>query len=361
MTTIKRIPSQNGSPPPSVTSTARHESRMSEEYIAAENLRIKIERAGRKAANQSAKDAKLRGDGVMITERDGAISIELHEHTPAERARAAKIRERIIVPEEYANNGYMNLLVQASETERRRLVVGVPVTGLVRIEWVLAKYSQTIPCNWSVAEVMHPISQVTPLGYDVKDARNICVQSAVLNNFEWLFFNDSDTIMPPDCYLKLNEYMRKGDIPIVAGVYFTKSQPSEPLLYRGRGNSYFAQWKLGEKVWCDGTGMGCTLINVKLLKAMYADAPEYLAGGNQKVRKVFDTPQFAWIDPEVGIRGFQGTEDLSFFDRIRQGDYLAKAGFKQIAKKKYFVLCDTSIFCRHIDPNGVQYPLELKW
>ena len=267
-----------------------------------------------------------------------------------------------VLPAEYADNAYMNLLVQASSTERKRLLLGVPVTGLVRIEWVIAKYGQTIPCNWSVAEHMHPLHQVTPLGYDVKDARNIIVQAAVLQNFEWLFFIDSDVILPADCYLKLNEYMRDGSIPLVAGLYFTKSFPSEPLLYRGRGNSYFPKWALGEKVWCDGTDMGCTLLNVAVLKKMWDDAPEYLAGGNQKVRKVFDTPQFLWVDPEAGgIRGFQGTEDLSFFDRVRQGDYLAKAGFKKIGKKKDFVLCDTSILCHHIAPDGTKYPLELRW
>lgn len=267
-----------------------------------------------------------------------------------------------VLPSEYADNDYMNLLVQAASNERRRLLLGVPVTGLVRIEWVLAKYGQTIPCNWSMAEHMHPMNQVTPLGYDVKDARNIIVQSAVVNNFEWVLFIDSDVILPVDCFLKMNEYMRDGSIPIVAGLYFTKSFPSEPLLYRGRGNSYFTKWKLGEKVDCDGTGMGCTMISVKLLREMWKDAPEYLAGGNQKVRKVFDTPQFLWVDPEQhSVRGFQGTEDLSFFDRMVQGNYLAKAGFKRIAKKKYPVVCDTSILCYHISPDGVKYPLELKW
>lgn len=267
-----------------------------------------------------------------------------------------------VLPAEYADDPYMNLLVQASSTERRRLLLGVPVTGLVRIEWVLAKYGQTVPTNWSVAEHMHPLNQCTPLGYDVKDARNIIVQAAVLNDFEWLFFHDSDVILPPDCYLKLNTYMRNGDLPLVSGLYVTKSFPSEPLLYRGRGNSYFAKWQLGEKVWADGCGMGCMLINVKILKAMWQDAPEYLAGGNQKVRKVFDTPQFLWVDPEMqGIRGFAGTEDLSWFDRIKQGDYLAKAGFKKIAKKKYPICVDTSIMCYHISPDGTKYPLELRW
>lgn len=268
----------------------------------------------------------------------------------------------VVVPEEYSANGYMNLLVKASETDRRRLVIGLPVTGLVRVEFMLARYGVTTPCNWSVAEYIQPISQIAPLGYDVANARNIIVQSAVLNNFEWLFFLDHDVIIPPDIFLHLNEYMRDGSYPLVSGLYFTKSHPAEPLIYRGRGNSYYRKWQLGDKVWCDGTGMGCMLINVKVLKAMWEEAPEYVAGGNQKVRKVFETPQFLWVDPEARtMRGLQGTEDLAWYDRLMAGDYLAKAGFKKVAKQRWPVLCDTALFCRHISQDGTQYPIELKW
>lgn len=332
-------PIQNGVSMPPSTSTQRHESRMSEEYLATERLRIKTARAEKRAARTTTTEAKKAAE------------------TASKQSSAAFIQ-----PEEYASNGYMNLLVQASETERRRLLVGLPVTGLLRVEFMLAKYGQTIPCNWSMAEHMHALSPITPLGYDVKNARNIIVQAAVLSDFDWLFFLDHDVILPSDTFLKMNEYMRDGSIPLVSGLYFTKSQPAEPLLYRGRGNSYYATWQLGDKVWCDGTGMGCMLLNVKVLREMWKDAPEYLAGGNQKVRMVFDTPTFTWVDPEAGTqRSFSGTEDLSFFDRMRQGDYLAKAGFKKIAKKQNFVLCDTSIACRHITPDGIQYPLEWKW
>ena len=31
----------------------------------------------------------------------------------------------------------------------------------------------------------------------------------------------------------MNEYMLKNDTPVVFGLYFTKSDPSEPLVYRG--------------------------------------------------------------------------------------------------------------------------------
>ncbi|HEX6827149.1 MAG TPA: hypothetical protein VF077_12600 [Nitrospiraceae bacterium] len=267
-----------------------------------------------------------------------------------------------VMPENYSTNGYMNLLVKASETDRRRVLIGLPVTGLLRIEFVLARYGQIIPCNWSAAENIQVLSQITPLGYNVADARNVIVQAAVLGGFEWLFFLDHDVILPLDTFLKMNEYMRDGTYPIVAGLYTTKSFPAEPLVYRGRGNSYYGNFKLGEKVWADGCGNGCTLISGKVLEQMWRDAPEYLAGGNQKVRRVYDTPQFQWVDPESGgFKSFQGTEDLAFFDRMMQGDYLAKAGFKKVAKKRYPILIDASIVCYHITQDGIKYPTEWRW
>jgi hypothetical protein len=274
------------------------------------------------------------------------------------------LREKgIISPPEYGTDPYKYLLLKSSSHERHRLLLGIPVTGLVRIEWALGRWGQIIPTNWSMSDQLYALrGGGYPLGYDVKDARNVLVQQAILGNFEWLLFNDHDTIMPPDTFCKFNHYMQDGTIPLVSGLYFTKSFPAEPLVYRGRGNSYFRKWQLGDKFWVDGCGMGCMLLSVKVLHEMWKDAPEYVAGGNQTVRQVFDTPQFEWRDPETGIgKAFMGTEDLAFFDRMREGEYLAKAGFKKVGKQKYFVLMDSSIFCKHITPDGMQYPLQLQW
>src|SRR5262245_29261399 len=35
-----------------------------------------------------------------------------------------------------------------------RLVIGTPATGLVRMEWVVGRYGQVIPTNWSHIEIM---------------------------------------------------------------------------------------------------------------------------------------------------------------------------------------------------------------
>lgn len=268
----------------------------------------------------------------------------------------------LIYPEEYHEHPYMNLLVNATESDKRRILVGVPMTGLIRVEWAMARWGQIIPTNWGIVDCLQYISQVTPLGYDVANARNIIAHVAMERGFEWLLFIDSDTIPPPDAFIKFNDYMRKGDIPVVCGLYFCKSDPPEPLVYRGRMNSYFRDFKIGEKFWIDGIPMGMTLIKVDILRAMAKDAPSYVAGGNVTCQKIFDTPQFIWTDPESpGIRTMQGTEDLAWCDRVMKGGYLEKAGFPKMQKKKYPFLCDSSIFAFHIDMNGVKYPLRFEW
>lgn len=249
-----------------------------------------------------------------------------------------------------------NLAPVSKEEPRKRIMVGIPMTGTLRAEWVLARYGQVVPCNWSQVDYIQWIDQYSPLRFSVADARNLIATRAVEDNFEWLFFIDHDVVLPPVTLLRINEIMLKKETPIFGGLYFTRSVPSEPLIYRGLGNSYFADWKLGDKVWVDGLGMGCTLIHVSILRAMYEESETYNVGPIS-VRRIFETPAKSMFDPETGgWESHVGTEDLHFLNRVIKNSILKKAGWSEVAKKKYPFLIDTSLFCRHIDMSGVQYP-----
>ena len=238
----------------------------------------------------------------------------------------------------------------------KRIMIGVPMTGLVRSEWVMARYSQVIPCNWSQVEAIQWINQYSPLDFVVADARNFIVTAAVEQGFEWLFFLDHDTILPPATFLKLNELMRKKEYPVWSGLYFTRSVPSEPLVYRGRGNGYYGDWRMGDIVEVDGLPMGCTLVSVKLLKVLYDNSESYSLG-DRTVRRVFETPGRVWFSAEDrSWYSATGTEDLEFCSRVIKEDALRKSGWDEFADKEFPFVVDTSIFCKHIDPNGVQYP-----
>jgi hypothetical protein len=242
----------------------------------------------------------------------------------------------------------------------RRILVGIPMTGSLRAEWVLGRYHQIIPCNWSQTDAIMWLDTFVPLGFTVADARNILATQCVEMDYEWLFFIDHDVILPASTVVKMNDRMIKNEIPLWSGLYWTKSKPSEPLVYRGRGNGYFPDWKMGDEVWVDGLPMGCTMISVSLLKTLYDESPAYkiqVPQGTYNARRFFQTPGVQVYDPvQRGWFNWGGTEDLDFCARLITEKVLQRAGWEKLAKKKYPFLIDTSIFCKHIDPAGIQYP-----
>lgn len=248
-------------------------------------------------------------------------------------------------------------IVKSGKNPKNRILIGTATLGIVRMEWAATRWGQIIPCNWTSGYAQIGLHTMIPMHYLVAEAQNICVQEVIDKNYEWLFFHEDDVMLPPDMFLKLNDYIRKGDTPIVSGLYYTKSNPSEPLVYRGRGNSFYDDWNRGDKVWVDGVPTGCLLIHSSILKALYDESEEYVAL-NKKVRKVFETPRKVWYDPETHKHeGAIGTSDLYFCDRIMDNDILKKAGWKKLARRKYPFLIDTTLFCKHIDLNsGKQYP-----
>ena len=253
-------------------------------------------------------------------------------------------------------DAYTGKLFGKTDAAQNRIMVGIPMTGLLRAEWVIARYGQVIPCNWSQVDAFHWIDQYSPIGFLVADARNVIATQCVEKEFEWLFFIDHDTVLPPTTILQWNARMLKKDVPVFSGLYFTRSVPSEPLVYRGRGNSYYKDWKLGDEVWVDGIPMGCTMIHCSILKAMYEESETYDVMG-MKVKAIFETPARTWFDPEKHLWfNSVGTEDLAWCSRVKNDNIFEKAGWPEYQEKEFPFLIDTKVFCRHIDNNGRQFP-----
>ncbi|MHA2136285.1 MAG: hypothetical protein ACW99J_20690 [Candidatus Thorarchaeota archaeon] len=252
---------------------------------------------------------------------------------------------------------YPDNMIVSKEEFQKRVLIGIPMTGLLRAEWHCAYVAQIIPCNWSQAINANIVNQYTPLKFLVADARNLVTKQLVEEGFEWLLFIDHDVVLHRQTFLIFNEYMRNAEVPIVGGLYFTKSVPAEPLIYRGRGNSYYHKWKLDSKVWCDAMGLGCHLIHSSILKILYDESEEYEIQEGVRARRVFHTPGGHQYDPELeAVLGYRGTEDLPFYDRVMKDKVLKRAGWPELQRKKYPFVCDTRIFCRHISEAGMQFP-----
>jgi hypothetical protein len=256
-----------------------------------------------------------------------------------------------------------NKLDKNSGQWMNRILVVTPTTGTVRMEWVHARYNQIIPTNWSQIELTQWMSSYVPMEYQLPDAENLIAKQVVEGDFQWMLSIEEDNILPPDTFKRLNEYMISEEYPVVSALYFTKSVPPEPLIYRGRGNGSFRDFKLGDKVMADGVPFGCTLIHGSLIKTAWEESPEYKVG-NQVTRRVFQVPDknTKKDDGEEDFAAYgavRGTTDLEWCTRLIEDRILEKAGWPEFQKKKYPFLVDTNIFVGHIDKQGRQYPLNI--
>jgi len=246
----------------------------------------------------------------------------------------------------------------------KKLLVTTPTLGIVRYEWAHARYNTTMPVNWEATgfdikyDSGHGFFGYAPVGFSVADAYNQIVKKALELGVEWVLTIEDDVIVPPDIFLKTAQYMDEGKIPIVSGLYYLKAEPTIPLIFRGRGNGAYKDFKIGDKVWVDGLPMGCLLIHASILKWFWENSPGYKLPNGEETRAVFETPRKVFLDPQTGGQYIKaGTQDLYFFDRMIDEKVLQKTGWGKIARRKYPFLCDTSIFCRHIDRNtGRQFP-----
>ncbi len=253
-----------------------------------------------------------------------------------------------------------NLFVNDHADEvQKRILIFTPTTGLVRVEWMQARYGQIIPTNWSFVDMQQHLSPWLSVGYQLADAQNLMAREVVEGDYEWVIYVEHDNLLPPDGFLKFNQYINEHNTPVVSGLYFLKSDITEPLIYRGRGTSHFKDWKLGDKVWVDGIPFGFRLENAGLIKAAWETSEEYTVNGI-KTRRVFSQPNSIWFDNESGgVVTKGGTTDLEWCTRIMKEKLLEKAGFPEHQKMKNPFLVDTSIFVRHIDQSGRQWPIAV--
>lgn len=241
----------------------------------------------------------------------------------------------------------------------KRVLIFTPTTGMVRMEWVNARYGQLIPTNWSHVQMQQFVSPYVPVQYQLADAQNLMAKKVVEDDYEWVIYIEHDNIIPEDLFVRFGEYIRDKSYPVVSGLYFTKGKPTEPILYRGRGTSYYQDWKLGDKVMVDGIPFGCRLEDARLIKEAWKISPEIMIG-NTLTRRVFEQPGRVWYDPEKGGMASKfGTTDLAWCTRIMEDGLLEKAGYPEFQKMKYPFLVDTNIFVRHIDNNGIIHPTEI--
>ena len=258
---------------------------------------------------------------------------------------------------------------------RTPMLIGTATLGQVRMEWANAFHYMILPVNLSHTSMIQPYHFMNPMRWHVAEAQNLIVNRALMSEqeYDWVLLIEDDVVVPPNVLLQFAKWMHDGRFPIVSGWYNVKSNPPEPMFFRGRGNGpvCYTVNEVAEKtewvnedlglrgVMCDGVPTGCVLISTKLLRVVAEHSPvvtlkrEAREDGSVheiNMREVFHTMREAGYDPETdGYWKKLGTSDLEFCDKVIDEGYLKEAGFEYAASLEWPFPVDTDIRCGHIE------------
>lgn len=195
------------------------------------------------------------------------------------------------------------------------VVVGIPSFGMVSTYFMQARNSQQFPL------VSSSIDKVV-LNKPIAEARNEIVEFALSQNANYIYWLDDDVIAPPDSFLKLANHGKD----IINGVYWSKSNPPMPLLFRNHLEGPYYDWHVGDLIEIDAAGMGLTLVKTDVYRKMQKELPG----------PWYSTEYGSF--PGVKATPFNNTEDLYFYWKARQMGYQ--------------VWADTSVQALHYDKSN---------
>lgn len=213
------------------------------------------------------------------------------------------------------------------DNKKMGLAIGVISGEMIPFRWMMhqMKVTRHFPGGlfWSY---IYDVSKFDESN-NYATARTIVVEKALKQNVKYLLFVDTDVFLPMDALTRLISH----DADIITGVYWMKSTPPQPVIYKTLGDGPL--WDIKpqkEPIEIGGAGLGCCLIKMSVFeKFKEAGVPffkqDYQTNDNNRPLHV-----------DVG-------EDHWFYSQAR------KLGFK--------VLCDTNVLCDHYQPKtGIFYP-----
>jgi hypothetical protein len=140
---------------------------------------------------------------------------------------------------------------------------GFRAQGLIPVQFMLAHMNWVPPLNVSMAYMvkMNMLSS---------HARQVMTMEAIRMDAKYIFYVDDDTLIPPLGLYTLYNFMEQNPhAGAVSGVYTTRENPNEPLIYKEHGQGCSWDFEMGpgaEPELIFGAGAGCLLARVSAIK-----------------------------------------------------------------------------------------------
>lgn len=240
---------------------------------------------------------------------------------------------------------------------KAEISIGVPFYGSFSGEWV----TQTMQFVADVAR-QHNLRELITSGTMTADHnRNLIVHEFMKSTAEWLFWIDSDTLIPIGTMNRLLAHGRT----LVSGLYYGKNEPHNPIAYHVYNGAFaplnqMRMWDVGEIINVDATGMGCMLTHRSVYEDIFKNHRVFqLMGGGIKVvhnadilttENPFDYVSGSVVDGYLHQRVTEPTlKDLKFpyfmVEHIRTEDMFF---FDLAARVGHKPVLDTSVECGHL-------------
>ena len=151
-----------------------------------------------------------------------------------------------------------------------KTLIAVPCMDMVHAEFAENLMSLDRPDGTACAFIK---------GTLIYNARNTIAQNAIKHGFDRVFWVDSDIILPRDALMKLSADMDAGK-DYVSGLYFMRKPHTLPVIYSEvrwncmddgtveTGYTHFDLYPQNAVFRCAGTGFGCVLTSVDILRRM---------------------------------------------------------------------------------------------
>ncbi len=204
-----------------------------------------------------------------------------------------------------------------------KIMIAVPTYGRVSVDWAQNFNHIARPLGSFSFDVFDKSDR------NIADKRNSLVKAAIDNGASHLFFLGDDVLPPSETFGIMLERMRQG-YKAVTGVYWTKQQPVEPIIYKEYMEGAYFDWHVGEFFKLAMAGCDCLMLDVGMLKTI--EPPWFSLEW-----------KFAANQPHV--QSAVETEDFYFYTKLKT------AGVE--------LWCDSRIQCMHQDrDSGICFGLN---
>lgn len=104
---------------------------------------------------------------------------------------------------------------------------------------------------------------------EVGKAKEKLAEMAIANNCDFILFVDDDVIPPGDALAKMLQLWKSDPkYSLISGIYWSKSEPSFPLIFNDDLRGSFYDWKVTDLIQADYGGAGLLFIDTNVFKKL---------------------------------------------------------------------------------------------